>query len=294
MNDTATAMTTIDPLAQGTQSIKEGVVMVQKMGETAVEFIVKYGFQVLGGIIILFIGWKIAGWAARLFVKFGEKKHFDVTLTKFLANIIRTIVMVFVFLMAIEKFGVTIAPMVAAASALIFGTSFALQAPLSNYAAGLMVILTRPFVVGNTIQVQGVGGVVEEVKLPATVLVTEDGERITIPNKEIVGQILYNSAANKVVELTLGVAIDDPERAIETIRRALRTQPQVVKSPEPQIGIDSFGDSSIVIGLRYWVPTAQFFQSKYAVNLAILNALKAAKISLPFPHVVSITKKEDA
>ena len=274
-----------DTVAQGTQKIQEGIVMVQKIGETAVEFLVKYGFQVLGGVIVLLIGWKVANWVARLFIKYSESKHFDITLTKFIAGVIRIVIMIFVALMAMEKFGITIAPMVAAASALIFGTSFALQAPLSNYAAGLMVIFTRPFVVGNTIQVKGVGGVVEEVKLPCTVLVTEDGERITIPNKEIVGEILLNSAANKVVEITVGVSYgDDPARAIDVVRRALEREPHVQKTPTPQIGIDGFGDSSVNIGLRYWVPTKEYYQAKYAVNLAIWNALKEARITIPFPQ----------
>lgn len=280
-------------VSQGAQKIQEGIAMAQNIWETILEYLVKYGFQVLGGIIILFIGWKIANWVAGLFVKFGEKKHFDITLTKFIAGIIRTLVMIFVFLMALEKFGVTIAPMVAAASALIFGTSFALQAPLSNYAAGLMVILTRPFVVGNTIQVKGIGGVVEEVKLPCTVLVTEDGEKITIPNKEIVGEIVWNSAANKVVEITVGVSYDsDPARAIEVIRGALNSETRVQKTPEPQIGIDNFGDSAINIGLRYWVPTKEYYHAKYAVNLSIYRALQGAKIAIPFPQreVRMITK----
>jgi small conductance mechanosensitive channel len=273
-------------VAQGTQKIQEGIAMVQDIGELVVVYLVKYGFQVLGGVIILVIGWKLASWAGHLFVKHGAKKHYDVTLTKFIANVIRAVVMIFVVLMSLEKFGVTIAPMVAAASALIFGTSFALQAPLSNYAAGLMVIFTRPFIVGNTIQVKGVSGVVEEVKLPCTVLVTEDGEKITIPNKEIVGEILYNSAANKVVEITIGVHYDDdPSHAIEIIRGALAKEPRVQKTPEPQIGVDSFGESAIHIGLRYWVPTKEYYESKYAVNLAIIQVLKSSKINIPYPQL---------
>ena len=274
-----------DTVSQGAQKIQEGIVMAQKLGETAIEFLVKYGFQVLGGLIILFIGWKIASWAANLFVKFGEKKHFDVTLTKFVANIIKWTILIFVTLMAVEKFGVTINPLIAAASAAIFGASFAIQAPLSNYAAGLMVILTRPFHVGDTIQIKGVGGVVQEVKLPNTVLVTEDGETITIPNKEVVGEILWNSATNKVVEITVGVSYhSDPAHAVEVIRTALHAEARVQKTPEPQIGIDSFGESSILIGLRYWVPTKEYYHAKYAVNLSIFRALQAAKISIPFPQ----------
>ncbi len=275
-----------DTVAQSTQKIQEGIQMVQKLGELAVEYLVKYGFQVLGGLIILFVGLKIADWAANLFIKFGEKKKFDITLTKFVANILRVAIIIFVALMAIEKFGVTINPLIAAASAMIFGASFAIQAPLSNYAAGLMVILTRPFHVGDTLQMKGtVSGVVEDIKLPCTVLITEDGEKITIPNKDIVGEILFNSAANKVVEVTVGISYgDDPERAIDVIRRALEKEPRVQKTPAPQIGIDTFGDSAINLGLRYWVPTKEYFHAKYAVNLAIFRALKAANITVPFPQ----------
>ena len=206
-----------DTVAQGTQKIQEGIVMAQKLGETAVEYLVKYGFQVLGGLIVLFIGFKIANWVARLFTDLGAKKHYDITLTKFIAGIIRGAILVFVVLMALEKFGVTINPLIAAASAAIFGASFALQAPLSNYAAGLTVILTRPFKVGDTIKLKGFVGVVEEVKLPCTVLVTEDGEKITVPNKEMVGEILWNSATNRVVEKSIGIDYgDDPQKAVQS------------------------------------------------------------------------------
>ncbi len=270
---------------QGAQKLQEGIVMAQKLSETAAELLVKYGFQVLGGLVILFIGWKIASWAANLFVKFGEKKHFDVTLTHFVANVVKWTILIFVILMSLEKFGVTINPLIAAASAAIFGASFAIQAPLSNYAAGLMVILTRPFHVGDTIQIKGISGVVQEIKLPNTILVTEDGEKITIPNKEVVGEIVWNSAHNKVVEITVGVSYDsDPARAVEVVRSALQAEPRVQKTPAPQIGIDRFGDSAIVIGLRYWVPTNEYYHAKYAVNLSIFNALKGAKIEIPFPQ----------
>lgn len=274
-----------DTVAQGTQKIQEGIQMAQKLGDLAVESLVKYGFQVFGGIVILFIGFKIANWAARLFTNFGHKKKFDITLTKFLANIIRGAILVFVALMAIEKFGVTINPLIAAASAMIFGASFAIQAPLSNYAAGLMVILTRPFVVGDTIKVKGFRGVVEEVKLPCTILSTEDGEKITIPNKEIVGEILWNSAKNTVVERTIGISYaDDPQKAVDIIRESLSKQPKVQQIPAPQIGIESFGDSSINIGIRYWVPTKEYYHVMYAVNLVIYRAIQDAKIIIPYPQ----------
>ncbi len=266
--------------------LAQGMQMIETLKITAIEFLVKYGFQVLGGIIILFIGFKLSQWVGGVFIKFCQNRKLDITLTKFLAGLIKALIMVFVILMAMDKFGITISPLIATVSALIFGASFALQAPLSNYAAGLTVILTRPFVVGNTITVKGVSGVVEEVKLPNTILSTGDGDLITVPNKEIVGEILFNSAANKVVERIVGISYsDDPALAVKSVREALSRLSAVAKKPEPQIGIDSFGDSAINIGMRYWVPTREYYPSLYAANLAVYNALKAARVSIPFPQL---------
>lgn len=151
--------------------------------------------------------------------------------------------------------------------------------------AGLSIILGRPFVVGDTITVIGVSGVVEEVKLGTTLIVTEDGVKITIPNKHIVGEILYNSKANRVVEAVVGISYGcNPEQAIEVIRRVLTGFREVVTQPPPQIGIQSFGDSSLNIAYRYWIPTTKYFQTSYAVNLAVYKALQAAGIEIPFPQ----------
>ena len=139
--------------------------------------------------------------------------------------------------------------------------------------------------VNDTIQIQGVSGVVEEVGLAATRLSTEDGEQITIPNKHIVGEILINSFENKVVEASIGISYDDnAQTAIDTIQKALQAIPEIVTEPAPQIGIEEFADSSVNIGMRYWVPTKQYFQTLYQANLAVYKALEQAGITIPFPQ----------
>lgn len=169
--------------------------------------------------------------------------------------------------------------------ALAFGASFAIQGPLSNYGAGLSIILSRPFVVGNTINVAGVSGIVQEVKLACTILKDEDGVRITIPNKEIVGQILQNSQANKIVEGSVGVSYgDDPVKAIQTVLQAIESFPEVCKGPAPQVGIVEFGDSSVNVGYRYWIPTAKYFQLMVAINLAIYKGIQQGGLTIPFPQ----------
>jgi small conductance mechanosensitive channel len=165
---------------------------------------------------------------------------------------------------------------------------------MSNYGAGLSIIIARPFVVGDTINIQGVSGVVEEIGLASTRLSTEDGEQITIPNKHIVGEILINSFENKVIEMSIGISYDDDARkAVEIIQETLGTIPEIVDEPAPQIGIEEFADSSVNIGMRYWVPTKQYFQILYQANLAVYEALNKAEITIPFPqrdiHMLSET-----
>jgi small conductance mechanosensitive channel len=249
--------------------------------DTVVQFAVAYGFQILGALVFLLIGLKIAGWAGAKVAKMAERKDLDVTLGKFIGNVVKLVVVVFVVIITLGNFGITIAPLIALAGASAFGATLAIQGPLSNYGAGLAIILARPFVVGNTITVRNTSGVVDEVKLAATVLVGEDGERITVPNKQIVGEVLTNSHGHRVVQSKLCIGADaDAGRAVEVLRRALADIPELAGGPAPQAGIHDFTYGGIVIGLRFWVPSQRYFQVRYAVNQKALAALAAASIPL--------------
>ncbi|MGD8667496.1 MAG: mechanosensitive ion channel family protein [Desulfobacterales bacterium] len=265
--------------------MKEELEAVEKYMDLAVEFALKYGFQVVYAIIILIIGLIIARWLSNMVVRVCESRNLDITLSRFLANVVRITVIGFVLIVVLGKFGITMTPFIAAIGAVAFGSSLALAGLLSNYGAGLSIIITRPFVVNDTIQIQGVSGVVEEIGLAATRLSTEDGEQITIPNKHLVGEILINSFENKVVEASVGISYDDDaQKAIDTIQEALQNIPEIVADPAPQIGIEEFADSSVNIGMRYWVPTKQYFQTLYQANLSVYTALERAGITIPFPQ----------
>ena len=273
----------------------EELAEIEKYMDIIIEFGVKYGFQVIYAIIILIIGLIIARWLGNMVVRVCEARKLDITLSRFLGSVVRLTLLAFVMIVVLGKFGITMTPFIAAIGAVAFGSSLALAGSLSNYGAGLTIIITRPFVVGNTIAVQGVSGVVEEVGLAATHLSTEDGERITMPNKHIVGEILTNSFENKVVEIAIGISYDDdPQKAIGIIQETLQKIPDIVNEPVPQIGIEEFADSSVNIGMRYWVPTKQYFQILYQANLAVYEALNKAGITIPFPqrdiHMLSQTQ----
>ena len=268
---------------------------IQQIYNVVFEFIINYSFQILGAIIILIVGAKLAGWLGRLVTNLCEKKNVDITLARFLGNVVKILTLTFVIIIAIVKLGISIAPFIAALGAIAFGTSFAISGPVSNYGAGLVIILSRPFVIGDTITINNVSGLVEEIHLATTILTTEDDEKITIPNKHIIGEILLNSFNNRIVESSVGISYqDDPEKAIEVIRKALSGLDDICSEPSPQIGIAAFGESSIDLGMRYWVPTKKYFQTLYRGNLAVHKALKQAQITIPFPQRdVNLTRSED-
>ena len=258
---------------------------VQQFMKTAVEFFTNYSFQVVGAILVLIIGNLIGNWVKGIILQLCEKKKIDITLSKFIASCAKIAILAFAIIIALGKFGITIAPFIAVIGAGAFGASMALQGPLSNYGAGISIILGHPFVVGDTIVVTGQSGVVHEVTLSSTILTDEDGVKITIPNKNIVGEIIHNSFKYKIVEKKVGISYsDDPEKAIQVIQKTIAGFKEVAETPRPQVGLEEFGDSSLNIGCRYWIPTTKYFQTLCAINLAIHKALAAASITIPFPQ----------
>lgn len=265
--------------------MKDELTAVQTMIDTLIEFSVSYGFQVIGAVVVLILGILVGNWIGKIFFNFMERKNIDVTLAKFLSSIVKILVITFAVIIALGKFGITIAPFIAALGAAAFGASFALQGPLSNYGAGLVIIITRPFIVGNTISVAGVDGIVEEIKLASTILTDEEGEVITIPNKKIIGEILHNSHENRIVQGQIGISYDsDPDKAISIIKDILSENADVNSDNDPIIGISGFNESSVGIGFRYWVPTSKYFNTSYNVNLTVFKALNDNGIQIPFPQ----------
>lgn len=264
--------------------IDNEIQQIQTIYNTLAEFLVKYSFQILGALIILLAGILIANRLAKIIANLCLKKNLDVTLSHFLASCVRIAVVVAVGVMALSKLGISITPLVAAIGAVSLGAGLAVQGLLSNYGAGLNIIITRPFVVGDTIQVQGVTGIVTEVHLAYTILQNEDKVTINIPNRHIIGEILHNSKANSLAETTLGVSYgSDVNKVIEIIRQVLKNH-NVCETQAPQVGIDEFGDSSINFLIRFWVPTERFHETRFKVNNDLYQTVVAAGITIPFPQ----------
>lgn len=257
----------------------------QEVYNLIVNYLVTYSFQILAAIIIMIIGSMVARKVSGVMEGFMVRKGLDVTLSHFTASFIKIIIIAFAAIIALGKLGISVTPFVAAIGALSLGAGLALQGLLSNYGAGISIIVARPFIVGDTISVQGVTGIVKEVKLAYTILSNEDEVMITIPNKHIVGEIIHNSRENSIVESSVGVAYDtDPELAVAVVRKAVTETPGVCLDKSPLVGIEEFADSSINIGMRYWVKTESLFDTQYQVNMAVFKALADNNIEIPFPQ----------
>jgi len=250
-----------------------------------VTYLVTYSFQILGALVILAIGVYLGRRTGDLVLRLCEKRNMDITLSRFFGSCARIAVISSAVIIALPKLGIQITPFIAALGAIGLGAGLAIQGLLSNYGAGLSIILTRPFVVGDTIRVQGVCGIVKEVHLAYTLLSNEEGEVILIPNRHIVGEIIHNSQADTVLELSVGIAYQsDVDTAIAAIKQGLESVEGLSKVRPLQVGINNFGDSAIEIAIRCWVLTEHLYETKYACNQIIHQVLQAKGIAIPFPQ----------
>jgi small conductance mechanosensitive channel len=281
-----------------TESIEQELEQVNAIYQMVVEFFVGYSFQIIGALLILLLGIFVASKVAKMVERLCLRKKLDVTLSSFIASTAKIIIVVFIAIIALGKVGISVTPFVAAIGALSLGAGLAMQGLLANYAAGLNIIITRPFIVGDTIEVQNVTGLVKKVQLAYTMLIDEDGTEISIPNRHIVGEIIHNSYSNMLAEISIGIAYsEDAPRAIQIVQQALADIEELKDIQMPldeegvpkteqklQVGIGSFGDSSVNLSVRAWLPTSKFHQLRFILNAAIYAALNENNVKIPFPQ----------
>lgn len=277
--------------------IDEELQQLDQWKNQILEWVALKGASLFVAAIIVFLGFWLAKNFSRLVLKVCDKRDIDITLARFFASFSKIVIVVFAVIMALSKLNIEITPFIALLGAGAFGLSLAVQGPVSNYGAGIVLIITRPFKVNDTLTLNGLTGIVDRVNLGNTQLVNEDGERITIPNRSVLGEIFINSNDYRIIETAVGIDYDaDPEKAIQCVSDAIRTVEGIATDRNPEVGIDEFADSSINIGYRVWVLTKQYHRTRFLINIAIYHALKDANITIPFPqrdvHMISSDKGE--
>lgn len=275
--------------------IDSEIQQVEKYYNLIMEYLVTYSMQILGAILILFIGLWIAQKVSNMVAGLMQRHNIDITLTNFVSNVIKVLLIIMFLVIALGKIGISVTPFVAAIGAASLGAGLAMQGMLSNYGAGLAIIATRPFVVGDTIEVKGVSGQVKTIDLGHTILINEEKVEITIPNKHIVGEILHNSFSYSLVKGEIDIAYDaNADLAIELIEKVLDEHELVSDSPHAQVGIERFAESGVTLSYRFWVPTTKIIETKLAVNRNVFKAIQGADIEIPFPQrIVTLNQTND-
>jgi small conductance mechanosensitive channel len=258
---------------------------VQEFYNQTIEFLANYSFQIIGALIITLIGWFLSKYIYNVLIKFFDTHDFDTTLGKFAANAVRILILGAMIVVAIGKLGISVAPFIAAIGAIFLTAGLAIQGSVANFAAGISLVISRPFKIGDTILINNIYGEVEEIKLAYTVLRTEDEELITVPNKNMIGEVIVNSFKYRIVESTIGISYnDDISQAITIIKDVIDSFENMSVDNKAIVGIEKFGDNALEIGMRYWVPTRSFFKIQYEVNLAVYKALNEANLTIPYPQ----------
>ncbi len=272
--------------------IDSEIQQVEKYYNLIMEYLVTYSMQIFAAILILIIGLWIAQKVSKMIAGLMQRHNIDITLTNFVSNVIKVLLIIMFLVIALGKIGISVTPFVAAIGAASLGAGLALQGMLSNYGAGLAIIATRPFVVGDTIEVKGVSGQVKTIELGHTILINEEKVEITIPNKHIVGEILHNSFSYSLVKGEIDIAYDaNADLAIELIETILNNHQLVTDTPHAQVGIERFADSGVTLSYRYWVPTTKIIETKLSVNRKVFSAIQGADIDIPFPQRVVTIKQ---
>jgi small conductance mechanosensitive channel len=256
--------------------------------DQVIEIATVYGIDIIGALVILILGWMAAGWAGRATKKaLSRSGKIDTMLQNFFGSMVRYAIIIFTILATLQQFGVQTTSFLAVIGAAGLAIGLALQGTLSNVAAGVMLLIFRPFKIGDFIDNGGVVGTVTDLSLFATELKTPDGVFIVAPNSELWGKSLKNFSRNPTrrVDIVLGIDYGDSiDEAIEVAKSVVAGEALALSDPEPQYVVGEMADSSVNIFVRVWVNTADYWTVFFNLNKGIKEACDKAGITIPFPQ----------
>jgi small conductance mechanosensitive channel len=254
---------------------------------TAQEMLTRFGLKLVAALLIFFIG----RWIARLIQNGLEKgmlkAHVDQVLVTFTVNMAYTALLVFVVIAALGQLGVQTTSFVAVLGAAGLAVGLALQGSLSNFASGVLIIIFRPFKVGDYVEGGGTAGVVKAIHIFTTTLTTPDNKRVIVPNSKMMGDNIVNYSAEGIRRLDLTASIgygDSIDKAKAVLMDILAKEPRVLKDPAPVVGVLTLAESSVDLAVRPWVKVDDYGDASFALPEAIKKRFDAEGISIPFPQ----------
>lgn len=259
--------------------------LLNKITEQGIAFLFDYGPKLLGAAIILAVGLLVAFQVGKVLQRWLGKKDLEPPVRILIVRVARLMVMGLTLMLVLEKVGVAIAPIIAGLGVAGVGVGLALQGVLGNLMAGLLIIFTKPFRVGEYIEIHGVHGQVHAIELFSVILVHADKSRVVIPNRKVIGEILHNYGSIRQLDLSVGVAYStDLNKALNAVNAVLARTATVLKEPAPVVGVASFGDSAVNIAIKPWTKVGDFGGAAAEVNKSIAEEFRKQGIEIPFPQ----------
>ena len=267
----------------------------REMIESVIAIVVEYGVDIVGAITLLIIGWMIAGWVRRgVRHALDRIPRMDETLKPFLAKLVWYLIMIFVLVAVLNQFGVQTTSLIAVLGAAGLAIGLALQGTLANVASGVMLLFLRPFNLGDYVDAGGIAGTGVEIGLFNTEIKTNIGLCLIVPNSTIWTSPITNYSRNSTRRFDIPVGIgydDDVDGALTLLEGLLDGDDRVFKDPERLVKVKELGDSAVIINLRAWTKSGDYWATVWDLNKAIVIDLQAAGYSIPFPqrdvHIVS-------
>lgn len=270
---------------------------LEQITQQGITLLIHYGLSILGAIVILIIGRMVAGWAKTATAKWMERSgKVDQTISDFLSNCARYVVLIFTFIMVLSQFGIETTSLIAIFGAAGLAIGLALQGTLSNIAAGVMLLIFRPFKVGDYVEAAGIAGTVKSVTLFVTELATPDNVQILSPNASVWGATVKNYSHHETRRVDFVVGIDygdDIDKAMEAIHAVIKADSRALKDPAAMVVVGNLGDSSVDLIVRVWCNAGDYWGLKFDLTKAFKEKLDSAGISIPFPQrTVHLLKSE--
>lgn len=251
------------------------------------KYITEFGLHIISAIVILIVGFWLSKFISRIFKKILLKRNVDVTLIGFSTSSVKFILYFFVIIAAVSQLGIETTSLIAALGAAGLAIGLALQGSLSNFAAGLMLIIFRQIKVGQFIEGGGVSGTVDKVGIFNTTLSSVDNKVIYIPNSKLINDNIINYSEKDIrrIDLVFGISYqDDIDKAKDVIKNILESNSNVLKDPIPIVAIGELGDNSVNIFVRPWVKTENFLDTKFQLTETVKKRFDEVNISIPFPQ----------
>jgi small conductance mechanosensitive channel len=253
--------------------------------DTMLDLLIRFGPRLLTAVLILVVGLVVSRYVSRWLASVLGRRELEPPVRLLLTRTASALCVLLFAVLALQNLGVELLPLIAGLSVAGAAVALATQGILSNMAAGLTIIFAKPYRVGEYIAIAGVEGVVETITLFSTTLGHVDRSRVVVPNRKIVGEILQNYGNIRQLDVSVGVAYDtDIEASVAVIRDVLRSNPRVLKDPDPVVQTLRLGDSSVSIAVRPWVLVEDQVRAPGEVYGALLEAFRARGIVIPVPQ----------